>query len=214
MEHEDHRTVIVLSGLENNPMLDPLFSFDAVKARPHLSAHCEEDGSDSQMESLFSSPSVSTLPSADEHEDEEEDREEVNEVSATKQAESKEEKEEETMHEDVGVKVRDFAFPTWDPRHWGATWSKADDKLNTGYDAEVDADEEEEDEDEEYCGKYARALYDFTAEDPREQLSFRQGDRLWLQYRERAGWFVADLELENGGLETGLAPEAYLEIED
>jgi hypothetical protein len=88
------------------------------------------------------------------------------------------------------VKIRDFAFPTDDPRHWGQ-------KIL-----------EEEEEDNEYVNRRARALYDFVAENSSE-LSFQEGDILLVQCRQYDGWLMANL-----GEETGLIPENYVRLLD
>ncbi|KAJ1994716.1 HOG (high osmolarity glycerol) pathway protein [Dimargaris cristalligena] len=51
-----------------------------------------------------------------------------------------------------------------------------------------------------------RALYDFTAENPSE-LSFKEDDLLYIQYKQCAGWFVGYL---NG--QVGLIPENYIQF--
>ncbi|RIA95659.1 hypothetical protein C1645_756964 [Glomus cerebriforme] len=88
------------------------------------------------------------------------------------------------------IKIRDFAFPIDDPRHWG----------------QIIPEEEEEEEDNEYMNRRARALYDFTAENSSE-LSFQEGDILLVQNRQYDGWLMASL-----GEETGLVPENYVKI--
>ncbi|GBC15694.2 NAP1-binding protein 2 [Rhizophagus irregularis DAOM 181602=DAOM 197198] len=90
------------------------------------------------------------------------------------------------------IKIRDFAFPTDDPRHWGQ-------KI---------IEEEEEEEDSEYVNRRARALYDFVAENSSE-LSFHEGDILLVQCRQYDGWLMANL-----GEETGLIPENYVKLLD
>ncbi|GES82128.1 SH3 domain-containing protein [Rhizophagus clarus] len=92
------------------------------------------------------------------------------------------------------IKIRDFAFPTDDPRHWGQEIP------------EEEVEEEEEEEDIEYLNRRARALYDFPAENSSE-LSFQEGDILFVQCQKYEGWFMANL-----GEETGLIPVNYVKI--
>ncbi|ORX77398.1 SH3-domain-containing protein [Basidiobolus meristosporus CBS 931.73] len=87
------------------------------------------------------------------------------------------------------LKIRDFAYPPSDPRHWG----------------EYVEEEEEEDDVE---SVQVRALYDFTAESP-DELSFSEGDILNIQYKECEGWLVGYLEDQ-----VGLIPENYVEFID
>ncbi|KAK9718601.1 HOG (high osmolarity glycerol) pathway protein [Basidiobolus ranarum] len=84
------------------------------------------------------------------------------------------------------LKIRDFAYPEDDPRHWG--------------------EYVEEEEDVEFV--QVRALYDFTAENP-DELSFCEDDILNIQYKQCEGWLVGYLEDR-----IGLIPENYVELID
>ncbi|CAH1761691.1 9071_t:CDS:2 [Entrophospora sp. SA101] len=83
------------------------------------------------------------------------------------------------------IKIRDFAFPIEDPRHWGQN-------MITSLD------------DNDY--KKACALYDFLAENTSE-LSFKEGDILTINYQQCVGWLVAELDGK-----VGLIPENYVAI--
>ncbi|CAG8565557.1 812_t:CDS:2 [Paraglomus brasilianum] len=87
------------------------------------------------------------------------------------------------------IKVRDFAFPPDDPRHWGETYPPSSDEEEYGY---------------EYANHRARALYDFQADTPSE-MSFQEGDIMIVRSQQCTGWLVADM-----GEETGLVPENYV----
>lgn len=52
----------------------------------------------------------------------------------------------------------------------------------------------------------ARGLYDFDAETDTE-LSFREGEYLWIHSRQFPGWFLGEI----AGV-TGLVPENYVQI--
>lgn len=75
-----------------------------------------------------------------------------------------------------------------------------------------DAREEEEttsfQEDEALDRTYGQALglYDFDAETDTE-LSFREGEYLWIHSRQFPGWFLGEI----AGA-TGLVPENYVQI--
>ncbi|CAI2181664.1 685_t:CDS:2 [Funneliformis geosporum] len=90
------------------------------------------------------------------------------------------------------IKIRDFAFSTDDPRHWGQ-------RIPSSSDGE---------EDDEYTNRHARALYDFVAENQNE-LSFQEGDILLIRYRQCEGWLFAEL-----GEKTGLIPDNYILLLD
>ncbi|KAG9285990.1 hypothetical protein G9A89_022666 [Geosiphon pyriformis] len=92
---------------------------------------------------------------------------------------------------ELDMKIRDFAFPADDSRHWGQN------------NMDQNAIDEEDDE---FTDRRARALYDFQGENESE-LSFSEGDILLIRSRRCAGWLVADL-----GEETGLVPENYVTL--
>ncbi|ORX98167.1 hypothetical protein K493DRAFT_313787 [Basidiobolus meristosporus CBS 931.73] len=66
--------------------------------------------------------------------------------------------------DELELRIRDFAYPESDIRHWG---EYAED---SGF-------------------VLVRALYDFIAENPSE-LGFREGDLLHIQYQQCEGWLV------------------------
>ncbi|KAL1915494.1 uncharacterized protein VTP21DRAFT_6618 [Calcarisporiella thermophila] len=102
--------------------------------------------------------------------------------------------------EENGICIRDFAFHTSDPRHWGEPAIEEEEETEPTRVSLVSEDS--------FCGQYARALYDFEAEFPQE-LGFCAGDILFIQYRQGEGWFVAD-HCDSG--ETGLVPENYVDL--
>ncbi|CAG8521679.1 14725_t:CDS:2, partial [Funneliformis caledonium] len=91
------------------------------------------------------------------------------------------------------IKIRDFAFSTDDPRHWGQR---------------IPSSSDGEEEDDEYTNRRARALYDFVAENQNE-LSFQEGDILLILYRQCEGWLFAELDEK-----TGLIPDNYILLLD
>ncbi|KAI8347238.1 hypothetical protein B0O80DRAFT_369603, partial [Mortierella sp. GBAus27b] len=52
----------------------------------------------------------------------------------------------------------------------------------------------------------ARGLYDFDAENSNE-LSFREGESLWIHSRQFPGWFLGEMDGK-----TGLVPENYVQL--
>lgn len=103
------------------------------------------------------------------------------------------------------MKIRDFGFPSSDPRHYGKTYDSPDDasgpkngapqiKSNKHAADSVGDDEDDNDESSRYLG-HATALYDFTAENPSE-LSFKEGQILNILHRQCAGWLVGEIEVE------------------
>ncbi|KAI8601046.1 hypothetical protein EDD21DRAFT_305725 [Dissophora ornata] len=53
---------------------------------------------------------------------------------------------------------------------------------------------------------HARGLYDFDAENSSE-LSFKEGDLLWILCKQFPGWFLGEM----GGVQ-GLVPENYVQL--
>ena len=115
------------------------------------------------------------------------------------------------------VHVRDFAYPKSHSYHFGNYPPEPE------YE-ESDVEEEEEKEEGDYY-KYqyhdavsspppeqdktqghARGLYDFDAETSSE-LSFREGDCLWIHCRRFPGWFLGEM----AGVQ-GLVPENYVQM--
>ncbi|KAF9912375.1 HOG (high osmolarity glycerol) pathway protein [Linnemannia zychae] len=111
---------------------------------------------------------------------------------------------------DLVVSVRDFAYPTSHPYHRGdfppepvyEEWDAEED-----YDEEYETrDNEEEKDEEDRTQGQARGLYDFDAENESE-LSFREGDFLWIHYRQFPGWFLGEMDGRSG-----LVPENYVQL--
>ncbi|KAF9420809.1 Proto-oncoprotein vav [Podila epigama] len=126
-----------------------------------------------------------------------------------------------TATSDLVITIRDFAYPKTQPYHYGH------------YPPTPEYEESDIEEDDEPMGWYpagqqeepsgvfdsyessttngrtcghARALYDFDAETESE-LSFRDGDFLWIHCRQYPGWFLGEI----AGM-TGLVPENYVEM--
>ncbi|KAF9415644.1 Rho GTPase activating protein 10 [Podila epigama] len=121
---------------------------------------------------------------------------------------------------DLVIEVRDFAYPKTHPYHIGQYPPEPEYEPS---DIEEDEEEEEEEEEEGYgedeqtedgeghIGEdrthgQARGLYDFDAENSSE-LSFREGDVVWIHCRQFPGWFLGEM----GGV-TGLVPENYVQL--
>ncbi|KAJ2755183.1 HOG (high osmolarity glycerol) pathway protein [Coemansia aciculifera] len=113
--------------------------------------------------------------------------------------------------------VRDFAYPTDDPRHEGKYKVIASEEDG---DAGSDSDpwssfesggpsslNDEGSNGTTILGK-ARALYDFEAENPTE-LAFAENDILYITYKQCDGWLVG-----YKGNQVGLIPENYVELLD
>ncbi|KAF9983762.1 hypothetical protein BGZ75_004772 [Mortierella antarctica] len=116
---------------------------------------------------------------------------------------------------DLVVHVRDFAYPKSHPYHFG------DYPAEPEYE-ESDIEEEEEEESDYYTRHdavlspsspeqdktqgHARGLYDFDAETSSE-LSFKEGDSLWIHCRRFPGWFLGEM----AGVQ-GLVPENYVQM--
>ncbi|KAG2229993.1 hypothetical protein INT48_007811 [Thamnidium elegans] len=90
------------------------------------------------------------------------------------------------------VTVRDFAYPIDHPHHFGKTLKPKHSTISLSS--------------PDFNGRDARALFDFTPETEYE-LPLKQGQLLWVQYRQCPGWLVADVQDE-----TGLIPETYIEF--
>ncbi|KAF9955370.1 hypothetical protein BGZ72_003788 [Mortierella alpina] len=115
---------------------------------------------------------------------------------------------------DLVVHVRDFAYPKSHPNHFG------------NYPPEPEYEESDIEEEEEESDYYthndavsspspkgqdrtqgpARGLYDFDAETSSE-LSFKEGDCLWIHCRRFPGWFLGEM----AGVQ-GLVPENYVQM--
>ncbi|KAG0212828.1 HOG (high osmolarity glycerol) pathway protein [Mortierella sp. GBA30] len=114
---------------------------------------------------------------------------------------------EDTRSFELVITVRDFAYPKTHPYHLGQYPPEPE------YEAsDIEEDEiEEEDEDQDECEEdrtqgQARGLYDFDAENDTE-LSFREGDYLWIHNRKFPGWFLGEMSGK-----TGLVPENYVQL--
>lgn len=105
---------------------------------------------------------------------------------------------------DASIMIRDFGFPTSDPRHYGKPYDPALSGGTTNYTQNVDTNMEEDDDHSARYSGHATALYDFEAENPSE-LSFKEGQILNILYRQCAGWLVGEIEIEE---------EAQVEDED
>ncbi|KAF9955143.1 HOG (high osmolarity glycerol) pathway protein [Mortierella alpina] len=104
------------------------------------------------------------------------------------------------------VTVRDFAYPKSHPYHVGQYPPEPEYE-----ESDIEEDEEEDQEhsevkDEDRTQGQARGLYDFDAENDTE-LSFREGDFLWIHCRQFPGWFLGEK-----GNKTGLVPENYVQL--
>ncbi|KAG0341575.1 hypothetical protein BG000_008634 [Podila horticola] len=118
----------------------------------------------------------------------------------------------ETKEEtDLVITVRDFAYPKTHPYHSGQyppepEYEESDIEED---EEEVEGDDEvdyEQEDDEDRTQGQARGLYDFDAENESE-LSFREGDIVWIHCRQFPGWFLGEI----GGA-TGLVPENYVQF--
>lgn len=115
------------------------------------------------------------------------------------------------LFEIVVITVRDFAYPKTHPYHSGQyppepEYEESDieeDEEEVEEDDEVDYEQED---DEDRTQGQARGLYDFDAENESE-LSFREGDIVWIHCRQFPGWFLGEI----GGA-TGLVPENYVQF--
>ncbi|KAI9232679.1 MAG: hypothetical protein BYD32DRAFT_154332 [Podila humilis] len=113
---------------------------------------------------------------------------------------------------DLVITVRDFAYPKTHPCHFGQYPPEPEyEESDIEEEEEVEEDEEEddyahEDNDENRTQGQARGLYDFDAENESE-LSFREGDMVWIHCRQFPGWFLGEM-----GCATGLVPENYVQF--
>ncbi|KAG0313091.1 HOG (high osmolarity glycerol) pathway protein [Linnemannia gamsii] len=110
---------------------------------------------------------------------------------------------------DVVVTVRDFAYPTSHPFHRGdyppePVYEESD--IEEDYDEDFDTRGEYEEEEDGRTQGQARGLYDFDAENESE-LSFKEGDFVWIHYRQFPGWFLGEKEGKSG-----LVPENYVQL--
>ncbi|KAG9069865.1 hypothetical protein KI688_009190 [Linnemannia hyalina] len=109
------------------------------------------------------------------------------------------------------VTVRDFAYPTSHRFHRG---DYPPEPVYEESDIEEDYDEnfgtrgenEDDDDEEDRTQGQARGLYDFDAENESE-LSFKEGDVVWIHYRQFPGWFLGEKEGKSG-----LVPENYVQL--
>ncbi|KAF9430263.1 HOG (high osmolarity glycerol) pathway protein [Entomortierella beljakovae] len=105
---------------------------------------------------------------------------------------------------DLVVTVRDFAYPKTHPYHQGLYPPEpAYEESDVEEDDYMDQAEEEE---EDRTNGHARGLYDFDAENSSE-LSFREGEFLWIHSRQFPGWFLGEIDGK-----TGLVPENYVQL--
>lgn len=112
-------------------------------------------------------------------------------------------------HVIIVVTVRDFAYPTSHPFHRGdyppePVYEESD--IEEDYDEDFDTRGEYEDEEDDRTQGQARGLYDFDAENESE-LSFKEGDIVWIHYRQFPGWFLGEKEGKSG-----LVPENYVQL--
>ncbi|CAO3567543.1 unnamed protein product [Mortierella alpina] len=114
---------------------------------------------------------------------------------------------EEDSHDcELVVTVRDFAYPKSHPYHLGQYPPEPEYE-----ESDIEEDEEEDQEysevkDEDRTQGQARGLYDFDAENDTE-LSFREGDYVWIHCRQFPGWFLGEKDNK-----TGLVPENYVQL--
>ncbi|KAG0318920.1 HOG (high osmolarity glycerol) pathway protein [Podila horticola] len=117
------------------------------------------------------------------------------------------------------VRVRDFAYPKTHPYHLGhfppppaceESDVEEDDESMGWYTEKREEDHshffQDEEEPLDRTHGQARGLYDFDAETDTE-LSFREGEYLWIHSRQFPGWFLGEI----AGV-TGLVPENYVQI--
>ncbi|CAO3589440.1 unnamed protein product [Absidia cylindrospora] len=92
------------------------------------------------------------------------------------------------------VIIRDFAYPDSSPLHHGQLNETPRNESNISLSSSR------------FNGCQAKALYDFTPETDYE-IAMKSGQTIWIQYRQCAGWLIADVDDE-----TGLVPESYIEL--
>ncbi|KAK3847606.1 MAG: hypothetical protein J3R72DRAFT_431752 [Linnemannia gamsii] len=114
---------------------------------------------------------------------------------------------------DLVVTVRDFAYPKSHPYHRGdfppePVYEESDieEDYEEDFGTRGDNDEDDDENEEDHTQGQARGLYDFDAENESE-LSFREGDFLWIHYRQFPGWFLGEI-----GGRSGLVPENYVQL--
>ncbi|KAF9580264.1 hypothetical protein BGW38_003162 [Lunasporangiospora selenospora] len=116
---------------------------------------------------------------------------------------------------DLVVTVRDFAYAKTHPYHLGQyppepeyeeSEYEEDDEDEQEMDSTTDRSGAGEEGSEERTHGQAHGLYDFDAESEGE-LSFREGDNLWIHCRQYPGWLLGEM---NG--QVGLVPENYVQI--
>ncbi|ORZ11099.1 hypothetical protein BCR42DRAFT_421565 [Absidia repens] len=95
------------------------------------------------------------------------------------------------------VIIRDFAYPDSSPLHHGQLNKKS---LSNHNESNISLSSSR------FNGCQAKALYDFTPETDYE-IAMKSGQTIWIQYRQCAGWLIADVDDE-----TGLVPESYIEL--
>lgn len=110
------------------------------------------------------------------------------------------------------ITVRDYAYPKAHPYHLGQFPPEpAFEESDIEEDDEEMFDHDDDDSDLVAAGEdrtegHARGLYDFDAENTSE-LSFREGDTLWIHCRQFPGWFLGEM-----GGQSGLVPENYVQL--
>ncbi|KAG0228502.1 HOG (high osmolarity glycerol) pathway protein [Actinomortierella wolfii] len=114
---------------------------------------------------------------------------------------------------DLVIMVRDFAYPPDHPYHFGKyppppAYEESDIEEEEPYEDEYDdySSSPHTEPVEERTSGQSRGLYDFDAENASE-LSFREGDILWIHCRQFPGWFLGEM----GGV-VGLVPENYVQM--
>ncbi|KAF9935360.1 HOG (high osmolarity glycerol) pathway protein [Linnemannia zychae] len=110
---------------------------------------------------------------------------------------------------DLVVAVRDFAYPKSHPYHRGdyppePAYEESD--IEEDYEEDHATEYNNETENEDRTQGQARGLYDFDAENESE-LSFKEGDYLWIHYRQFPGWLLGEMEGRSG-----LVPENYVQL--
>jgi len=104
------------------------------------------------------------------------------------------------------IKIRDFAYPLSLPLHYGLPLTPTTPSALASYDSSPLAQQTFAESDDIFNNRQARALFDFEAENPSE-VSFRENETIWIQYRQCPGWLVADVRGQ-----TGLVPESWVEM--
>ncbi|SAM02212.1 hypothetical protein [Absidia glauca] len=93
------------------------------------------------------------------------------------------------------ILIRDFAYPDASPLHHGKPAA-----IVPHSDSQISLSSSR------FNGCQAKVLYDFTPETDHE-IAMTAGQIIWIQYRQCAGWLIADVDDD-----TGLVPEAYIEL--